>query len=62
MTSAGAAFDAGLTAEEWWAEFHANACCANRSIAAARLCGCGGSAQLPSGISRMLFEHNHRGA
>lgn len=47
-------FDDCLTADEWWREFHANACCPSRRVAAARLCGCGGSGELPAGISRLL--------
>jgi hypothetical protein len=46
-----------MTAEEWWAEFFDNACCPTPSIAAARMCGCRGSAELPSGISRLLTAH-----
>lgn len=52
------AFEEGLTAEEWRAEFESNACCPNSSVAAARFCGCGGSAEIPTGISRLL-THNH---
>ncbi|AHJ88596.1 hypothetical protein Jolie1_096 [Mycobacterium phage Julie1] len=48
-------FDDCLTWAEWWDEFHANACCPNSSVAAARLCGCGGSGELPSGVSRLLI-------
>ena len=44
-----------VTAEEWWEHFRAESCCASPGAAAARLCGCGGSAQLPSGISRLLI-------
>ena len=47
-------FENCRTAEEWWDEFYANACCPNSSVAAARLCGCGGSAGVPTGISRLL--------
>ena len=53
------AFDEGLTAEEWREEFIANICCPNPSVAAARFCGCGGSGQLPTGVSRLLFDPNH---
>lgn len=49
-------FEDALTAEEWWAEFRANACCPSASYAARTLCGCGGSAQIPSGISRLLLR------
>lgn len=48
-----------LTLEEWVDEFNANACCPNSWTAANRMCGCGGSGQLPSGVSRVitaLFE------
>ena len=48
------AFDHALPAGEWWAEFDANACCPDAPTAAARFCGCGGSAQIPTGISRLL--------
>lgn len=48
-------FDNALTAEEWWREFHANACCPDSITAARTFCGCGGSAQLPSGVSRLLI-------
>ncbi len=51
-------FDEGLTAEEWLAEFVANICCPNSAVAAARLCGCGGSGEIPVGASRLLFP-NH---
>jgi len=44
-----------MTFEEWWAEFDANACCPSPSVAAQRLCGCGGSAAVPSTISRLLL-------
>ncbi len=43
-----------MTRDEWWAEFRANACCPDPQTAAARLCGCGGSGQLPPTISRLL--------
>ena len=49
-------FEDALTAEEWWAEFNANACCPDSIVAARRLCGCGGSARIPSGISRLLLR------
>jgi len=55
----GQVFDEALTAEQWWAEFQANACCPSRIVAARRLCGCGGSAALPVGVSRLLITHNH---
>lgn len=45
-----------MTAAEWWEEFHANACCPNSSVAARTLCGCGGSGEVPTGISRLLLE------
>ena len=51
-------FDTALTEQEWWETFHANACCPNASVAAANLCGCGGSGQIPRGISRLLIP-NH---
>jgi len=41
-----------MTYEEWWSEFNANACCKFRNS----YCACGGSAQIPSGLSRFL--HN----
>lgn len=44
-----------MTYQEWWDEFHANACCPDASTAARTLCGCGGSAQIPTGISRLLL-------
>lgn len=44
-----------MTYEEWWAEFNANACCPDAATAAHRLCGCGGSAAVPAGISRLLL-------
>ena len=47
-------FEDCMTAEEWWDEFYANVCCPNSSVAAARLCGCGGSGELPRGVSRLL--------
>ena len=47
-----------MTYEEWWAEFNANACCPDSIIAARRLCGCGGSAELPRGISRLLLPES----
>ncbi|ACF34058.1 hypothetical protein SEA_NEOS5_98 [Mycobacterium phage Neos5] len=50
----GAVFDDALTADEWWDEFNANACCPDSVTAAARLCGCGGSGRIPTGISRLL--------
>ncbi len=46
--------DNAMTYEEWWAEFNSNACCPDAHTAALRMCGCGGSAALPSGISRLL--------
>ncbi|UXE04465.1 hypothetical protein SEA_FUNSIZED_94 [Mycobacterium phage Funsized] len=52
-------FDNAMTADEWWAEFHANACCPDATTAARRMCGCRGSAQIPAGLSRLL--HNHEG-
>lgn len=48
------AFEDCLTLEEWWAEFNSNACCPDSIIAARTFCGCGGSAQIPTGISRLL--------
>ncbi|AGT12997.1 hypothetical protein KAYACHO_93 [Mycobacterium phage KayaCho] len=50
----GETFDHALTWSEWWDEFHANACCPDAIYAARTLCGCGGSAQVPSGVSRLL--------
>jgi hypothetical protein len=46
--------DETMTAAEWWAEFYANACCPDRITAARNDCACGGSAQVPSTISRLL--------
>ncbi len=46
--------DQALPFDEWWDEFNANACCPDAVTAARRLCGCGGSASLPYGISRLL--------
>lgn len=51
-------FADALTYEEWWAEFDANACCPNPQYAARTLCGCGGSAAIPTGISRLLIGDN----
>lgn len=51
-------FDHALTAEEWWDEWRANACCPDATTAARRLCGCRGSGAVPTGISRLLL-HNH---
>jgi hypothetical protein len=50
-----------MTAQQWWDEFKANACCPDAVTAARRFCGCGGSAQVPTGISRLLLndENNH---
>lgn len=48
-------FDDCLTADEWWAEHRANACCPDPATAARTLCGCGGSAAVPSTISRALL-------
>lgn len=48
------AFEDCLTWAEWWAEFDSNACCPDAIYAARTLCGCGGSARIPSGISRLL--------
>lgn len=45
-----------LTLDEWIEEFEANACCPDRWTAARMLCGCGGSAELPSGVSRLIRE------
>jgi hypothetical protein len=44
-----------MTADEWWSEFEANACCkyANRH------CPCGGTASLPSETSRLLYDPFH---
>jgi len=50
----GEVFDDALTADEWWDEFNTNACCPDSVTAAARLCGCGGSGRIPTGISRLL--------
>lgn len=47
-------FEDCLTFAEWWENFHANACCPDSIYAARTFCGCGGSAQIPSGISRLL--------
>lgn len=47
-----------MTYEEWWDEFRANACCPDPITAARRLCGCGGSAAVPNGISRLLITEN----
>ncbi|QHB37304.1 hypothetical protein I5G58_gp002 [Mycobacterium phage BirdsNest] len=49
-------FENALTAEEWWDEFNSNACCPDSIVAARRLCGCGGSAAIPAGISRLLLR------
>ena len=57
-TNLGQLFDEALTADEWWAEFNANACCPSPHVAALRLCGCGGSTQFPAGASRLLFTHS----
>jgi hypothetical protein len=43
------------TAEEWWEHHRAEACCGSPREAASRLCACGGSAAVPSGISRLLI-------
>lgn len=51
-------FEDAMTAEQWWAEFHANACCPTREHAARTMCGCGGSAAIPTGISRLLIGDN----
>jgi hypothetical protein len=56
MPSLAEVFEDALPAAEWWAEWQANACCPNSSVAAARFCGCGGSGEVPSGISRLLTE------
>ena len=48
-----------LTAEEWWEDYAANACCPDQSTAAALLCGCRGSGEVPSGISRLLREEDY---
>lgn len=48
-------FDDCLTAEEWWAEHRATACCPDPGTAARTMCGCGGSAAVPPGISRALL-------
>lgn len=45
-----------MTLAEWLDEFHANACCPDSVTAARRLCGCGGSAQIPSGVSRVIVD------
>ena len=45
-----------LTLDEWLDEFYSNACCADSFTAARNLCGCGGSASLPSGVSRIIRE------
>jgi hypothetical protein len=47
-------FEHALTWQEWWDEFDANACCPDAVTAARTFCGCRGSAQVPSGISRLL--------
>lgn len=47
-------FEDCMTFAEWWAEFNSNACCPDPIYAARTLCGCGGSARIPSGISRLL--------
>jgi hypothetical protein len=44
-----------VTADEWWEDFRANACCGSAREAASRLCDCGGSGEIPSGISRLLI-------
>ena len=48
--------DSTLTAEQWWAEFYSNACCSSRAVAARWDCGCGGSAEVPMTISRLLMK------
>lgn len=47
-----------MTFDEWWEEFNANACCPDAVTAAQRLCGCGGSAAVPAGISRLLLAED----
>jgi hypothetical protein len=44
-----------MTADEWWAEFEANACC----VYSSHYCDCGGSASLPSETSRLLYDRLH---
>lgn len=58
MNTAPEGVEAAMTYEEWWDEFHANACCPDPSTAARRLCGCGGSAAIPSNISRLLVAES----
>lgn len=47
--------DETMTAAEWWTEFYANACCPSRIAAARNNCACGGSAEVPMTISRLLL-------
>lgn len=47
-----------MTYDEWWSEFRANECCPDAIVAARRLCGCGGSASVPSNISRLLLSES----
>ena len=47
-----------LPYDEWWSEFSANACCPDASTAAALLCGCRGSGQLPRDISPLLYDED----
>lgn len=46
-----------LSLGEWIAEFESNACCSDYPTAARRMCGCGGSAQLPQGVSRIIRSY-----
>jgi hypothetical protein len=37
-------------------EYRENACCPNASVAASRLCGCGGSGELPEALRKWLED------
>lgn len=45
-----------LTLDEWLLEFESNICCPNSYTAAHRMCGCGGSGELPANVSRIIRE------
>lgn len=46
-----------MTLYEWVDEFNANACCSSSHEAARNMCGCGGSAELPYGVSRVIKQY-----